>query len=38
MEQLVKFKSMSDIAQFAKNSTQMLFFDEDVKQKKEIMS
>ena len=38
MEQLVKFKSMSDIAQFAKNSTQMLFFDEDVKQKKFISS
>ena len=38
MEQLVKFKSMSEIAQFAKNSTQMLFFDEDVKQKKFVSS
>ena len=38
MEQLVKFKSMSEIAQFAKNSTQMLFFDEEVKQKKFVSS
>ena len=38
MEQLVKFKSMSEIAQFAKNSTQMLFFDDTVKQKKFVSS
>ena len=38
MEQLVKFKSMSEIAQFAKNSTQMLFFDEEMKQRKFISS
>ena len=38
MEQLVKFKSMSEIAQFAKNSTQMLFFDEEVKQRKFVSS
>ena len=38
MEQLVKFKSMSEIAQFAKDSTQMLFFDDTVKQKKFVSS
>lgn len=38
MEQLVKFKSMSEIAQFAKDSTQMLFFDDTAKQKKFVSS
>ena len=38
MEQLVKFKSMSEIAQFAKDSTQMLFFDDTARQKKFVSS
>lgn len=38
MEQLVKFKSMSDIAQFAKDSTQILFFDDTARQKKFVSS